>query len=327
MSKNGDDLIWQARMALTALGFDRARTNERSALTLLGLLGLRPGDSWTDATRGLHGVTPLMKWMVQHFEWRYAPSSREGIRRRTLHQFVDAALVVLNPDDPSRPINSRYNVYQVDATAHALLRHFGTPKWERSLPNYLQRRPGQQAAYAAARDLAMIPVTLPNGARIKLTPGGQNVLIREILEHFCPRWTPGGRVLYVGDAGKNRPLFDVEGFAEDGLVLDKHGKLPDLVISVPEKDWLVLVEAAGSHGPVDSKRRAELKDLFGASLAGLIYVSCFRSRSEMRKYLTEIAWETEVWCADSPTHLIHFNGGSLLGPYDAGRRRRHRRRR
>jgi type II restriction enzyme len=228
------------------------------------------------------------------------------VRRQTLHQFVDAALVALNPDDPSRPINSGKNVYQVDERAFGLLRQFGTPQWEQNLSFYLAQRPGQQAAYAAMREQAMIPVTLPNGAGIKLTPGGQNLLIRDILEQFCPRWTPSGRVLYVGDAGKNTPIYDIEGFAQDGVVLDKHGKLPDLVVKLPNRDWLVLIEAAGSHGPVDSKRHAELQALFAGSLAGLVYVSCFTSRAEMRKYLADIAWETEVWCADNPTHLIHF---------------------
>ena len=315
MSSTRDELVQQARDVLSALGFDKARRNERSALTLLSLLGLRPGNSWADATRDLHGVTPLMNWMAEHLDKRYAPNSRETVRRQTLHQFVDAALVVLNPDDPSRPVNSGKNVYQVDERAFALLRQFGTRQWEQNLPPYLKQRPGQQSTYAAARDQAMIPVTLPNGTEIKLTPGGQNILIRDILEQFCPRWTPGGRVLYVGDAGKNTPIYDVEGFAQDGVVLDKHGKLPDLVVNLPSRDWFVLIEAASSHGPVDSKRHAELKALFAGSLAGLVYVSCFTSRVEMRKYLADIAWETEVWCADNPTHLIHFNGERFLGPY------------
>jgi hypothetical protein len=315
MSSTRDELVQQARDVLAALGFDKARSNERSALTLLSLLGLRPDNSWADATRDLHGVTPLMNWMAEHLDKRYAPNSRETVRRQTLHQFVDAALVVLNPDDLSRPVNSGKNVYQIDERAFALLRQFGTPQWETDLPLYLEQRPGQQAAYAAARDQAMIPVILPNGTEIKLIPGGQNVLIRDILEQFCPRWTPGGRVLYVGDAGKNTPIYDIESFAQDGVVLDKHGKLPDLVVNLPSRDWFVLIEAAGSHGPVDSKRHAELKALFAGSLAGLVYVSCFTSRVEMRKYLANIAWETEVWCADNPSHLIHFNGERFLGPY------------
>lgn len=78
----------------------------------------------------------------------------------------------------------------------------------------------------------------------------------------------------------------------------------------------MLVAAAASHGPVDGKRRGELERLFAGASAGLVFVSCLPSRSEMRKYLSEIAWETEVWCADNPSHLIHFNGERFLGPYE-----------
>ncbi len=141
------------------------------------------------------------------------------------------------------------------------------------------------------------------------------MLLKQILEEFCPRWTPAGRVLYVGDAGRDGPVFDAEALADLGLRLDKHGKLPDLIVHLPSRDWLVLLEAAASHGPVDAKRHGELHGLFGLSRAGLILVSCFPTRAEMRKYLSQIAWETEVWCADAPSHLIHFNGERFLGPY------------
>jgi BsuBI/PstI restriction endonuclease domain/BsuBI/PstI restriction endonuclease HTH domain len=310
---SGDELVGQAQTVLRALGFDMARSNERSALTLLSLLSLSPGDAWAAARRDLHGVAGLMRWMAEHFGKAYAPNSREGVRRQTLHQFVDVALVVLNPDDPSRPVNSSANVYQIDARAHELLRRFQTPEWEEALASYLEERPGLITAYAAEREQAMIPVALPDGTRTKLTPGGQNVLIGAILEQFCSRWTPGGRVLYIGDAGRNTPIFDIEGLAEEGVVLEKHGKLPDLIVSRPGRDWLVLIEAASSHGPIDAKRHSDFEALFAGSRAELIYVSCFNSRAEMRKHLTKIAWGTVAWCADSPSHLIHLGGEHSLG--------------
>ena len=111
-------------------------------------------------------------------------------------------------------------------------------------------------------------------------------------------------------------VFEKDRLAELGVTVNSHGKMPDLVVHLPERNWLVLMEAASSHGPVDGKRRGELQALFEGSTAGLVYVSCFPSRDEMRKYLHQIAWETEVWCADNPTHLIHFNGERFLGPYE-----------
>lgn len=77
------------------------------------------------------------------------------------------------------------------------------------------------------------------------------------------------------------------------------------------------MEAVTSHGPVDGKRHDELANLFAGSKAGLVYVTAFPNRAVMGRYLSEIAWETEVWAADAPSHLIHFNGERFLGPYHA----------
>jgi type II restriction enzyme len=137
-----------------------------------------------------------------------------------------------------------------------------------------------------------------------------------MVEEFCPQFTPGGEVLYVGDADAKWALFEAERLAELGVTVDQHGPMPDLVVYLPDKDWLILMEAASSHGPVNSRRRGELAALFSAATPGLVYVSCFPDRREMRKYLHEIAGETDVWSADDPTHLIHFNGERFLGPYE-----------
>jgi hypothetical protein len=77
----------------------------------------------------------------------------------------------------------------------------------------------------------------------------------------------------------------------------------------------LLIESVTSHGPVDGKRHAELAKLFSPAKAGLVYVTAFPSRDLMARYLSDISWETEVWIADAPSHLIHFNGERFLGPY------------
>ena len=109
--------------------------------------------------------------------------------------------------------------------------------------------------------------------------------------------------------------FDKDLLAKIDVAIDGHGKMPDVVFYYPEREWLLLVESVTSHGPVDGKRHQELAELFAASTAGLVYVTAFPSRSVMGRYLRDIAWETEVWCADAPSHLIHFNGERFLGPY------------
>jgi len=309
-----------ARTLLGLLNFDVARSNERSALTLLALLDLRPGDPWAQATNPLRRVIEIMDYLRDEYGKEYAPNTRETIRRQTLHQFVEAGLALLNPDKP-RPTNSPRNCYQVAPAALALIRRAGQDDFSGKLAKYRADLPGLRAQYAKARDLEMIPVTLPGGAPVNLSPGGQSELLKEMLEEFCPRWTPGGRALYIGDTGKkteDSTVFEEAALEALGVNLDEHGKLPDLIVHMEDRNWLVLLEAASSHGPVDAKRHGELVSLFGASTAGLVLVSCFPSRDVMRKYLADIAWETEVWCADAPTHLIHFNGERFLGPYEAG---------
>lgn len=314
----GKKLIEQARAILTALGMPSDQTNERSALTLLALLHLKPtgtASDWRSATASLLGITEIMDYMAEHLGKRYAPNSRETVRRFTIHQFVQAGFVLKNPDDPKRPTNSPDNCYQVEPGALALLRTFGTPAWEQRLREYLTILPSLRQRYARERDMQRIPLLLPTGQTIQLSPGGQNDLIKRIIDDFCPRFTPGARPIYIGDTAKKWACFDEQGLAALGVHVEEHGQMPDVVVHLEDKNWLVLIEAVTSHGPMNPKRLVELKQLFAGATAGLVFVSAFADRKTLNRYLTEIAWETEVWVAETPTHLIHFNGERFLGPY------------
>ncbi len=174
---------------------------------------------------------------------------RETIRRFTLHQFIEAGLVAENPDDPSRPINSHKWRYQLTAQALEVLRAIGTSRRRAEVSGYLTELPGPLAQYRSARDLAKIPVTLPDGSTVKLSPGGQNELLKQMVDEFCPRFTPNGQVLYIGDAAKKADeVHDAKKLVELGIVLPERGKKPDLVVYLADRNWLVLMEAASSHG-------------------------------------------------------------------------------
>ncbi len=161
-----------------------------------------------------------------------------------------------------------------------------------------------------------IPVTLAKGKKITLSPGGQNVLVEHIATDFCERFAPGGHIVYVGDTDDKFAYFDEPFLKKLGVRIEAHGKMPDVVVYHKQKKWLVLIEAVTSHGPVDGKRCGELKWLFKGAKPGLVFVTAFLDRKAMVKYLSDISWETEVWIADAPDHLIHFNGERFLGPYD-----------
>jgi hypothetical protein len=212
-------------------------------------------------------------------------------------------------------VNSPGARYQVDPSALALFKTYRTRNWKTALAAFLATSQSLRVLHPQERQMSLVPVVLPNGTTVDLSAGGQNILIKDIIEKFCPAYTPGAEVIYVGDAGKKWKIFERARLAELGVVVEEHGKIPDVVVYYSTKDWLVLIEAVTSHGPVNIKRHNELKAMFGCSTAGLVFVTAFESRRAMMKYLGEIAWETEVWTADAPSHMIHFNGERFLGPY------------
>lgn len=297
------------------LGFPTGQQNDRSAFSLLAVLGMTPGSKWSDAENPLIGITPIMKWIADHYNKVYAPNSRETIRRQTIHQFNDAGLIVYNPDKPDRPVNSPAAVYQIEPSALKVIQSFGTNAWDNLLDKYLTNNETLVAQYAKEREQHLIPVRTSDGLSLTLTPGVHSELIRDIVESFAPRFAPDSLLIYAGDTGAKLGFFDTEKLAALGVKVDSHGKMPDVVLHYLKKNWLILVESVTSHGPVDGKRHAELEKLFAGSTIGIVYVTAFPTRAIMGKYLAEIAWETEVWVADAPSHLIHFNGLRFLGPY------------
>ncbi|EFB4246120.1 restriction endonuclease [Escherichia coli] len=312
---NQNDYIEAAQQIIASLGLPRAQQNERSALCLLALLNLTPGKAWADAKNPLVGITPIMNWVREHYGKVYAPNTRETFRRQSMHQFCAAGVALYNPDKPDRPVNSPKAVYQIEPAALSMLRTFGSPAWHDSLATYLAERETLVTRYAKEREQNRIPVEIAAGQQITLSPGEHSELIRAIIEDFAPRFAPGSVLVYAGDTGEKWGYFDAPLLAGLGVDVDSHGKMPDVVLHFTAKNWLLLVESVTSHGPVDGKRHAELARLFAGSTAGLVYVTAFPNRSIMGRYLGEIAWETEVWVADAPSHLIHFNGERFLGPY------------
>ncbi len=309
--------IEEALEIVKALGMPRGQLNERSALTLLALLDLKPSGAWSELKRPLMGITPIMEYCREHYGRQYAPNTRETFRRQTMHQFVEAGIALYNPDKPDRAVNSPKVCYQVSAEAFQVIQAFGTDAWQAALDEYLEGRQTLAAKWAKHREMQMLPVQVAENRELRLTPGAHSKLIAQIVTEFAPRFAPAAEVLYVGDTGGKIGYFREQRLADLGVTVDRHGKMPDAVLYFAKKDWLLLVEAVTSHGPVDAKRRNELAALFSEAKPGLVYVTAFPDRGIMARYLGEISWETEVWCADAPTHLIHFNGERFLSPYEA----------
>jgi hypothetical protein len=307
--------LGEAMEILKSLDFAPRQRNEVAAYTFLALLDLPANSPWSAASNPLRGITPIIEYIAKAYGVRYAPNTRETIRDEAVKYFVETGLLLRNPDNPSRPTNSGRTVYQVEPTAIALVRTFGTKPWPAQLREYLSKRAKIREAVERERNLARLPVRLPSGLTVTLSPGGQNPLIKQIIEEFCPRFAPGATVVYIGDAENKFLHLEASYLKGLGVVIAPSAKMPDVVVHDTKRNWILLVEAVTSAGAVDWKRRNELKALFKGCKAGLVFVTAFETRRSTQSFLPLISWETEVWVAEAPDHLIHFDGERFLGPY------------
>jgi BsuBI/PstI restriction endonuclease domain/BsuBI/PstI restriction endonuclease HTH domain len=300
---------------LQALGFGPRQANDTAGYALLALADLRPIDPWSAAESPLRGITPIIEFIRDSYRVEYAPNTRETIRDEAVKHFVEAGLLLRNPDTPDRPTNSGNTVYQVEPTALSLLHLYGTHAWPRQLKQYLESRDEIRSELVRQRNIARIPVKMPAGEAVTLSPGGQNPLIKAIVEEFCPRFAPGATVVYIGDTEDKFLHLDATYLKGLGVVIAQAAKMPDVVVHDKKRKWLLLIEAVVSAGAVDAKRRVELKALFKGCKAGLVFVTAFEDRIAFGRFQQQISWETEVWIAGEPDHIIHYNGERFLGPY------------
>lgn len=305
-----------ATQLLSDLGLPLAQQNERSALTLLALAGLRPSDAWRRASQPLLRTVDIMAFLREEYGKDYKANTRETIRRQTLHQFEQARLVDRNPDDATRPTNSGKNCYALTRDVLQVLHAVGKKEaYKSAVSRFLAEQGSLREAYSKRRESNAVPLTLPDGVRVSLSAGEHNTLQAAVIEEMGPRFLPGAQVLYVGDTALKHVFCNQPVLGSLSFALTSHDKMPDVVFYHEKNNWLVLVEAVTSHGPVSPKRYSELEKMFVTCPADRVYITAFGSRAEFRKHVADIAWETEVWISSDPDHMVHFNGPKFLGPY------------
>ena len=300
---------------LKKFGMPSEQQNERTAYCLLSLLNVTPEKAWKNAENPLVGITPMMTFAKDYYNKIYAPNSRETFRRFSTHQLVQAGIILYNPDKPDRPVNSPKAVYQISPVALKVIKTFGTNDFEPLLSDFIQNQSTLTAQYAQEREMNMVSVKIKKNHIIQISPGKHSELIRDIIEQLAPRFLPNSTLIYVGDTGEKWGYYGQELAGNLLFNVQEHGKMPDVILYVEDKRWLVLIEAVTSHGPVDSKRYIELEELFSNVSVDKVYISAFPDKKTFTHYVQDIAWETEAWIADNPTHMIHFNGDKFLGPH------------
>jgi type II restriction enzyme len=307
--------LTEAQEILKTLGLPPTQYNEMAALTFLAICNIKENDSWANATRHSLGVTKgIMTFVNDNYNKTYAPNTRETFRRQVLHQFVQARVVDYNPDEPNLPVNSPKAHYALTKEVLEVVKSYGTKNWKKEVDNFIATVGKLSEVYLKERDLIQIPVQLANGDVIKLSAGKHNEVQAAIVEKFAPRFANGGTLLYLGDTAKKDLFVDEKTLKELGIPIDQHSKLPDVVIYDTTRNWLFLIEAVTSHGPVSPKRIVELEEFLKNCKVGKIFVTAFPDMTEFKKHSNNIAWETEVWLMEVPDHMIHFNGDRFMGP-------------
>jgi BsuBI/PstI restriction endonuclease domain/BsuBI/PstI restriction endonuclease HTH domain len=314
-------LINEALSILESVGIPvekkKERANESMAMAFLAVAGVT--GSWKEAkgqddNRHLKTRT-IIEYINAHYEEKISSGSYDDIRRKHLKHLVLADLILNSADNPNASPNDPTRGYALASDFKNLITYYNTKDWEIKLKLFNKNRLPLTEILRRKRDLPKIPITIPGGQKLEFVMGGHNQLQREIIEEFLPRFGNGCEVLYIGDA-TNRFLFKQDSKLQElGFFELSKDVLPDIVAYDSEKNWLFLIEAVYSSGPMSEERVFELKKLLAKSRAELIFVTAFTMRSDFKKHILDIAWETEVWTADNPEHLVHFNGNKFLGPH------------
>lgn len=301
-----------ARAVLASLGMPARQQSDICCLSLVALLGIGRTSSWSDATNAWVRIHDILAFLKANYRVRYAENSRETFRKEVMHHFRTAAII----EDNGVATNSPNYRYRVTPEALDLFKTFGTDAFDAKIAAFLSVHQSLKQIYASKKKVSKVAVKV-DGVDYALSTGLHNTLQKAVVEEFAPRFAKGAKCLYLGDTARRDLIKDVDELARLGFEITLHDKMPDVVLYVPSKDWIYFVECVTSVGPMTSARVLELNQLTRGVTAGKVFVTAFLDRRAHAKFATQIAWETEVWIAAEPEHMVHMNGDRFMGPRSA----------
>lgn len=307
--------IQQAQDVLRVFGLPPAQQNEQSALTLLALCQLSEDTPWKQAAAVPLRIHDILAAIKKLYKRDYAENTRETIRRQVIHQFEQAGIVVRNAGNPNLATKSPRTQYTISDNALSVIRQYKTRGWLNAVAEFNEQTGSLLEIYQRTREREKTPLKLASGKIFLLSPGKHNQLQASVINDFGPRCAPNAQVLYLGDTAKKDLIFEADALEALSIPISTHDKLPDIVLFDSVRNWLILIEAVTSHGPVTPKRQVELEAILKNCPVKPIFVSAFPDSTTYKRFATRIAWETEVWLADMPDHMIHYNGDRFLGPH------------
>jgi type II restriction enzyme len=319
-SQHIQELVNTALYILDVFGMPMNRTNrmlEKTAITFLAcgnIKEVKDLKSINDLSSGFAlGTKEIIDFVNKYYNENISRGSYDYIKRDALDYLMPAKIVLQS--SPNSATNDSTRGYSINPFYAELVKEFGEKGWEQKVQNRLKEIQPLNQKLKRERELKKVKVTLPSGGKIQFSTGEHNGLQKAIIEDFLSRYGFGAQVLYVGDTSDKYLHLEEKKLQELNFFQISHEELPDVIAYSEEKNWLYLIEAVHSSGPISEIRLLQLQKLTEKCTADIVYVTAFLNRQKFRQFMAEIAWETEVWIADNPDHMIHFNGDKFLGPY------------
>ena len=304
-----DKKIEETSEFLQMIGMPKAQQADICCYVILAMAGVKPDMSWSETTNEWIRIHDIIQFVNTFYDMSYAENSRETFRKQALHRFRTAALI----EDNGKATNSPNYRYRLTEETVEMLRTMGTPAWKTSVKRFLYYHEKLIDLYVSKKKMTIMPVNI-NGESFKFSTGKHNELQKAIIEEFAPRFAPNSECLYVGDTIEKDLVKNVEKLKELGFEITLHDKMPDIVLYRKDKDWIYFVESVTSVGPMDPNRILEITEMTKDVTAGKIFVTAFLDFKTYKKFAEDLAWETEVWIAEMPEHMIHLNGDRFMGP-------------
>lgn len=294
------------------------RTQRRIAEAALAVAGI--SKSFDEAVSSENGrfltTRQIIAFENERLGGNYSPGSYDDVRRSHLILLTTAGYVVNSSSLSTQSTNNPTRGYAASPDFAALLRTFGTPLWKSTLEDFTQQRESLRLELERRRELERIPILLPSGVEVRLSAGEHNALQRDIVQEFLPRFGFGAEVLYLGDSTDRFLVRESDKLAAIGFFDLEHEELPDVIAYSESRNLLFLIEAVHSSGEMGELRVRKLREKLAKCTASLVFVSAFATRASFRRFSADIAWESEAWIAESPDHMIHFNGWKFLSIHE-----------
>lgn len=301
--------IEEARIILRELQVPAKQQSDLCCYVLLAMADVGKRTKWESASNEWIRIHDIIAYTKQVYGVAYAENSRETFRKQAMHHFRNAAFI----EDNGMATNSPNYQYRLTDEMLKVIQSYGSRMWAKNLEAFLNNHETLISLYSSKRTVRKMPVKI-NESEFTFSPGKHNELQKAIIEEFAPRFAPNSECLYVGDTVEKALVKDEGKLRELGFSITLHDKMPDVVLYSAEKNWLYFIEAVTSVGPMEPKRIKEIEEMTINVALEKIYVTAFLDFKTFKKFSESLAWETEVWIADIPDHMIHLNGDKFIGP-------------